>query len=72
MVAQPLNKSSPIILHPAKQTQRKDTPREKYIISMSTLFGKRKKKTSGNECIQFKVTSLEKDFEQLCCPKEGG
>jgi len=29
MVAQPLKKSSPIILHPAKQTQRKETAREK-------------------------------------------
>ncbi len=29
MVAQPLNKSSPIILHPAKQMQWKETPREK-------------------------------------------
>jgi hypothetical protein len=29
MVAQPLNKSSPIVLHPAKQTQRKETPKEK-------------------------------------------
>jgi hypothetical protein len=43
MVAQPLNKSSPIILHPAKQTQRKETPREKKFISMSRLFGGEKK-----------------------------
>jgi len=63
MVAQPLSKSSPIILHPANQTQRKETPRKRKKNSMSRLFGGKKiKKPSIDECIQFKVRSLEKTF----------
>jgi hypothetical protein len=63
MVAHTLNKSSPIILHPAKQTQRKATPREKQIISMSRSLGGAKT-TFINECIQSKVRSLEKTFSK--------
>jgi hypothetical protein len=57
MVAQPLNKSSPIILHPAKQPQREETPRENQIISLSRIFGGKRKKPP-----QMNVYNLNSDL----------